>query len=95
MLAEAILVHGDIGYKFRGLLPSKDQNQGTSLSYLVFVIDPTRSNQLWQLTLIFGVDCICMINHIVILFSFHHSRHLYDLIGYTYTIRNDVVLSGI
>ena len=29
MLAEAILVHGDIGYKFCWLLLSKDQNQGT------------------------------------------------------------------
>ena len=29
MLAKAILVHGDIGYKFCWLLPSKDQNQGT------------------------------------------------------------------
>ena len=29
MLAEAILVHGDIGYKFCWLLPSEDQNQGT------------------------------------------------------------------
>ena len=29
MLAEAILVHGDIGYKFFCLLPSEDQNQGT------------------------------------------------------------------
>ena len=29
MLAEAILVHGDTGYKFFLLLPSKDQNQGT------------------------------------------------------------------
>ena len=28
MLAEAILVHGVIGYKFCCLLPSKDQNQG-------------------------------------------------------------------
>ena len=29
MLAEAILVHDVIGYKFCWLLPSKDQNQGT------------------------------------------------------------------
>ena len=29
MLAEAILVHGVIGYKFCWLLPPEDQNQGT------------------------------------------------------------------
>ena len=29
MLAEAILVHGVIGYKFCWLLPSEDRNQGT------------------------------------------------------------------
>ena len=29
MLAEAILVHGVIGYKFFLLLPFEDQNQGT------------------------------------------------------------------
>ena len=29
MLAEAILVHGVIGYKFCWLLPSNDHNQGT------------------------------------------------------------------
>ena len=29
MLAEAILVHGDIGYKFWLLLSSEDRNQGT------------------------------------------------------------------
>ena len=29
MLAEAILVHGVIGYKFCWLLPSEDSNQGT------------------------------------------------------------------
>ena len=31
MLAEAILVHGDIGYKFCWLLPSEDRNQGTPI----------------------------------------------------------------
>ena len=31
MLAEAILVHGDIGYKFCWLLSCKDQNQGTPI----------------------------------------------------------------
>ena len=29
MLAEAILVHGVIGYKFCSLLSSEDRNQGT------------------------------------------------------------------
>ena len=31
MLAEAILIHGDIGYEFFLLLPSEDQNQGTPI----------------------------------------------------------------
>ena len=33
MLAEAILVHGDIGYKFCWLLPSEDRNQGTPVDW--------------------------------------------------------------
>ena len=33
MLSEAILVHGVIGYKFCWLLPSGDQNQGTSTGH--------------------------------------------------------------
>ena len=33
MLAEAILVHGVIGYKFYWLLPSEDQNQGTPVDW--------------------------------------------------------------
>ena len=31
MLAKAILVHGEIGYKFFLLLPSEDRNQGHQL----------------------------------------------------------------
>ena len=34
MLAEAILVYGDIGYKFCWLLPSEDQNQGTPVDWI-------------------------------------------------------------
>ena len=33
MLAEAILVHGEIGYKFCWLLPSEDRNQGTPVDW--------------------------------------------------------------
>ena len=32
-LAKAILMHGDIGYKFCWLLPSEDQNQGTPVGH--------------------------------------------------------------
>ena len=33
MLAEAILVHGVVGYKFCWLLSSKDHNQGTPVGH--------------------------------------------------------------
>ena len=51
-----------------------------SLSYLVFVIDCTRFNQSRQLSFNFGVDHICMISHIVILYGFRHSQHSIRLI---------------
>ena len=46
MLAKAILVHGDIGYKFCWLLPSEDQNQGTPVDWTP--INRTYTSWTWN-----------------------------------------------
>ena len=45
MLVEAILVHGDIGYKFCWLLPSEDQTQGTPVDWAP--INKTYTSWAW------------------------------------------------
>ena len=49
MLAEAILVHGVIGYKFCWLLPSEDRNQGTSVDWAPInrAYTSWARNQMW------------------------------------------------
>ena len=44
MLAKAILVHGDIGYKFCWLLLSEDQNEGTLAGHGITRHDVTKSD---------------------------------------------------
>ena len=59
MLAEAILVHGVIGYKFYWLLPFDDQNQGTpaghesinQLDQIILAMKAFFSNSPWILHL--------------------------------------------
>ena len=46
MLAEAIPVHGDIGYKFCWLLPSQDQNQGILVDWTP--INRTYTSWAWN-----------------------------------------------
>ena len=49
MLAEAILVHGDIGYKFCWLLPSEDQNQGTPIGNESVPLPSYIFNRSWHI----------------------------------------------
>ena len=46
MLVEAIIVHGDIGYKFCWLLPSEDRNQGIPVDWAP--INRTYTNWAWN-----------------------------------------------
>lgn len=51
-----------------------------SLFYLVFITDHTHSDRSLQLNFIFSIDHIYTIYNIVVLFSFHPSRHLVQLV---------------
>ena len=67
MLAEAILVHGDIGYKFCLLLLSEDRNQGTPTGH--------KSNGIVveegaNFTVILSFQCTCDDDHKFDDFSF-------------------------
>ena len=48
----------------------------TLLFCLVFVIDYTQSDRSQQLIMIFGINCTYMINHVIVMFSFHERTHL-------------------
>ena len=50
------------------------------LSYLVFIIECTQSDRSQKLSFVFGIDCIYTITRIVVLYGFHHSRHLIRLV---------------
>ena len=46
-----------------------------SLSRLIFITDHTWSNRSRQLNVIFGIDYIIIISHVVVLFGFYHIWH--------------------
>ena len=54
----------------------------TSLSYLFFVTNHTRTNQLGQLNFVLSIDCIYMISHVIVLSGFCHSVQLVTTIQF-------------
>ena len=68
MLAEAILVHGDIGYKFCWLLLSKDQNQGTPVDWAPI----NRTYTSWARNHIATASC----HFFFVLGGFGHCEHV-------------------
>ena len=45
------------------------------LSYLVFITISTQSNQSQKFSIVFIIDCTCMISHIIIISCIRHKRH--------------------
>ena len=47
----------------------------TQLSYKVFIIVNIRYDRSQKFSIVFYVDCICMIRHVLVLSGFHYTQH--------------------